>query len=353
MLEKLKGRIRDFFHCYKAAKLFIGMFQEKGFLEPGDYFIINNVRSYLIKKETPKEFLKMIGVEGKGKEQCHFHMHVSQGLKSPLKAQVVMSTNNQFRFFDYDNNLTFRRFYNKEEHERYIECKNRFGPFFNMTFNSIVGEYCVDNFVKNVPRNLWNEKMMIEIFYALLENYIRYLHSADSKLVSVKEVTASAFPELYDYRLIHSILTKEVKSYNCTKTVFGHGDLHFGNILFDGVRFYLIDFEMAKEEVFFYDLFNVMYVEAVDMKNYMFLDFYMTADSRLMNCFTKAFEAVGEVFDINRREEYLKLYLLLRLNSSAIDTKRKYYGKQLKEAIMFNVKRIDSMLQYITEQKIL
>ena len=68
--------------------------------------------------------------------------------------------------------------------------------------------------------------------------------------------------------------------------------------------------------------------------------------------YKRAFSAVGEDFIISNRDIYIKLYLLLRLNSAVMDSKRKYEGKQLQEAILFNVNRIESMLNYVNERNL-
>lgn len=285
MKKKIKEIIRSFYHYYKAKRLFRGLSQEQQFLEEGDYYVSINSRTYLIKKGTPKAFLAMIGANDEKFKRWNFLHKFSCNSKN-LKAQVVMSTNSQFRFFDYKNNITFRRFSSNEEKLKYDECRERFHPFFKLTCVDNVNEYCLEIIIKNKPRGEWDVTETKEYYIRLLDKYVEYLRSINNKPVFVKDTLLIVCSNLPEYMQLFSLLTKEVEPYIKTRMVFSHGDLHFGNVLFDGKDFYIIDFEMAKEDVFFYDLFNVMYVEAVDMSNYYFIDSYMAADSVLMNSFS-------------------------------------------------------------------
>ena len=96
-------------------------------------------------------------------------------------------------------------------------------------------------------------------------------------------------------------------------SVLCHCDLHFGNTLVDSNSIYLIDFENVREDVFFYDLFNILFVEYIDKDNPYFIEEYFKENSEVDDLFKQSFQAVGEELEERNKVLYFVVFLHSRL----------------------------------------
>ena len=313
IIEKLRNIIGYYHWLFLARKGFKIIRNYNLCLRPGYYYVSCNVRSYLYRKDTPEYFLEMIGVDISKPKLLAFCVK-KQKESIDIICDVVMTTNEGFRFYNTTEKTTLHLFESEEEACLYRKCYSLFSPFFSLTISNITEAYSIENIIYNRHRKDWSKEELRTNYRMILENYSSYLRTAEKFLLDIRTTIKISDAAGGDYISLCKDLLEEIKPISNIIYVFSHGDLHLGNILFDGEKQYLIDFEKARNEVFYYDLFNVIYVEATDYGNYSFLNEYLDGKATIIHHFEKAFDAVGELFDIKQRIVYLKLFLLLRLN---------------------------------------
>ncbi len=289
-------------------------------LDKGDYYVSCNVRSFLIKENIPNDFLSMIGVNPSKKKIKALKSIESNKDTSKYHAQVVMSTNKGYRFFNYDEGTTLHIFSTETEFTTYQRVKNEFTLFFKVPIIEISNHFSVDKIINNKPRYLWSALETSKNFYMVFDRYIKYLSTANNRITNIRR-WAERYPftsNLHFKQLIDSVIV-DVKPLSDIRLVYSHGDMHFGNILYDGNDIYLTDFERAGDEAFFYDIFNIVYVEYTDWHNDEFLASYLRKDGIIMDCFSRLFHAVGLSFDERLIIRYFELFLLLRFINDIAD----------------------------------
>lgn len=70
-----------------------------------------------------------------------------------------------------------------------------------------------------------------------------------------------------------------------------HGDMHYNNILFDGKKYYYIDFERVGEHFFLYDILSWIYCESYYFGNDLLLNNYLNG---------KYDRQIREIFNLNK-----------------------------------------------------
>lgn len=320
-------------------------------LEPGDYYVSCNIRTFLFKKGIPDKFLSMIGMDEKKARLRALHIRAGKDNKSKYQAQVVMSTNNGYRFFNYDDRTTLHFFSDEKERLIYQRVSHVFSPEFNVPIKEITDSYSVDSIIDNKPRRYWSEIEIKNNFYKLFEKYNRYLFSSIVKKVSLKEwVNRYSFSSNVILNQLIGEVMEDVRPLTNISLVFSHGDMHFGNIFYKEDEIYLSDFERSGEEVFFFDIFNVIYVEYIDWHNEAFLKSYLMKDEKIIGYFKELFRSVGKTFDISLSKKYFELFLLFRLINDLADREKKDDQVKLDDIIGQKVERFTFFRRMLNEE---
>lgn len=344
--RKLIGNLR---WRIKARNKFLSLHCDNVCLSPGVYYVICSSREYLIHKDVPIFFLKSIN--GPTNNKSIIRVIVEKGYQSNFQAQVVMSTNNGYRYFDYFNRTTFKPFLNENEYLKYQDALIAFSSSFSLTNKEVNKNYCVENIIDSKPRNNWCPEELYKNFYLLFDRYVLYLSHARiiRKQIDYNICSISGM-ENYNGRITNLVNQIDPSIHN-TVFSFSHCDLHFGNTLFNNDDIFLIDFEEAKENVFYYDIFNLIFVEYRDWNNSSFLDMYLTGDSHLEASFIKLFNAVGELFNPVHSKDYLISFIALRMKN---DIERALYSFQKEDLdiiIAEKVKEAEEWTNYIINYK--
>lgn len=320
-------------------------------IEQGWYYISVGSRSFLYNKKTPKKILTMIGVDVSKPSLLYGYVR-RKNIDSIYKAQIVMTTNGGVRYFNCDEGTTLHEFSNSNEYSQYKKCCDCFMPPFKTTALHISEKYCVEKMVNDIPRKEWSLAEQKRRFYGIFEKYIEYLTNSHVEERGVQGNDCLSFNSTNEFRDLLCRLNKEIEPYRTTKYVFSHGDLHFENVLFDKEDVFLLDFEMAGTNVFFYDIFNLMYVEYIDKKNQLLLDAYLSKDTVMMNYCTILFDAVGEKFDTNFMYIYFKLFLRERIKQSVSHLENNKVGIDVYDRINRNVNKINRIINKIKDYEV-
>lgn len=327
------------------------------YLEKGSYRILSQGRLIIVRKDIPTSFLTMIA----GRKESYYvgrFLIKDTGCDNELpKAHVAMMTANTFRFFDYRTGVTFTIFEDEVKRESLQKAVSVFSAHFSTPIISINNHYCVEKIIYSIPRRDWSDADVITQYYRIFKIYISYLQCEKSKgLVSVYQdkYTIPNYKEIppEDIDEFKGVL-KQSSILDTIPHVFCHCDLHFGNILREEVNgeLYLIDFEYARENIFFYDLFNIMFVDFSDYHNSRLLDLYLEGDGTMIGYFGKAFEAMGVTYDSCCSTLYLKLFLLNRMIYYTKRAEKRLSGKRRSKKLITIFRNIHNLLEYIRQHE--
>lgn len=317
-------------------------------LEPGWYFISRNSRCFLFHNNTPLSFLKMIGVdENKPKLYCYYQRKRKRcGF---YDTQVIMTTNDGVRYFNYKEKTTLHCFNNYFEKELYQKARSFLVPPFKCTTIQVKDSYCIERLIEHIPRRAWSYEEVLKRFFIIFDKYIEYLskthifeHNIQDMLQAPKEINER-------YNQIMESLIHSIEVYKNTKFIFSHGDMHFENVLFENNDFYVLDFETAGNNIFYYDIFNLMYVEYIDKHNDYFIKAYLSKETMMMTYFERMFNVVNESFDYSLMHIYLKYFLLVRLSRSVSFLESKSDKIDYQNLVNNNVEKIKRVIDTISQ----
>lgn len=320
-------------------------------IEAGEYKLYNPGRTYLVRKDVPASFLSIIGLN----ENCHdcqkITIKVEPYSDDGFIGQILMTTASGYRLFDYKNSLTYKQFTTPQEASKYKFAVDSFSSFFNVTPIKITEKYSVEVSVNAHPRKRWDDKSVLDNYIELANRYVSYLRSQDN---STRRSISQIFQSFYmspQILIIYNLLKKDLDVNREFVTVNIHGDLHFGNTLYANDGIYLIDFDSYRNDFFYYDLFNIIYVDYVDKKDSTLLELYINGNTRVISCFKNLFSAIGDVFDEDKIIEYLKYYLLSRLLYDMEDAFQNHRGREQRYLVKLRLGKILETYNYITNKE--
>lgn len=352
LISRIKGTIACIeysLHCLSARRKISKLLPTK-YLESGKYDVALCGRYFLVKKGLSENKEQKMGLTTR--KSYLMSLINNPSCQSPICGQIMMITANSVRFFNFDKCMTFTQYTTEEEAKKIINAGERFEGIFNSTKIKIENNCVIEKFIEYKPREKWSEAEIINNYYSLMEKYIDYLKKESNngtrinylnhQLPWIEQNPSKEFISLYKR------LSNDIVKCPFTTFVFCHCDFHFGNTLFSDNDIYLIDFEYCREEVFYYDIFNVMYVEFVSKKNSKLLDLYLSGDKKTMSFIIRCFNAMHIEYDIKYKLLYFEIFLMSRLIFSCykrpLKTKK---SNELSNRIKINVGYIQSVLDYI------
>ena len=315
MLKNIYIKYLHYKKCKSAWKK-INTLELSNYLEPGEYQLNCNGRILLIKNDIPEKFVEMVCRKTGKRERRTLRIEEYFSGKALFHGQLLMLTAGGYRYFDYKGGKSLKLYDSEVEYEHCRHSYTIFSEFFKTTYISFNDGYSLEKIINHYPRKFWSNVLVTSNFFKIADDYIQYLSCSkgDIKKMSLQiEIPKNDMFPHESRQLLNDIL-QNVNINDEIPYIYCHCDLHFDNTLLDDNQLYLIDFDYAGKEIFFYDFFNVMYVEYVDRKNTILLDMFLSEDANMMNTFNRVFNAVGEIFDISKKKKYFMQFLLVRYN---------------------------------------
>lgn len=336
-------------HCFSASRKLAELIPTP-YLENGDYDIVLSGRYFLVKEGISKNYKQLLGI--KARRSFVKPLNNNANPQSPICGQVLMLTANSSRFFDFSKKLTFTHYSTIRNVNNIVLAQQNFIGIFENTIIKVEDCCIIEQLIEYKPRDEWNSIEVINNFYFLVENYIKYLEKEypNRKLVNFLKYQKPLLEKtsLKDFDTLYKRLENDIAKEPFVDFVYCHCDFHFGNTLFSNNGIYLIDFEYCREEVFFYDIFNVMYVEFISKKNSTLLDLYLSEDKTMINYMMRSFKAMHCDYDIKKKVIYFEIFLMARLIFSCFKRPLKTNKEsELRCRIKTNVSLIGKVLNYI------
>lgn len=227
------------------------------------------------------------------------------------------NTTNDAKIFDFANKKVLSIFSTTEKMKSEIENYNTTKDFFsipkiiNHDFKNL---YIVEEIIDVRINELWTNSDNSYVMNEIINQYINYLSFCKREYnYSFNNINNL----IIDSKLTNGFITKFKKSIDSELLnlefpfVKLHGDLWSSNILLENNtnrEIYIIDWEHAGDYLFFYDLFWFMQSEAVNNKNYDFINEYFLGEYD--DCLIKMFNMYNLTFYKKYRIDYFKIFCI-------------------------------------------
>ena len=197
------------------------------------------------------------------------------------------------KIFNDDEVLTY--YNNKEFLKNDLKKREKIGEIVNTPkIKKITENYLIEEKIKNI------EFEKEEALISIMKKYIDFFSNRDVKILE-KNIKNKKHKILF-YNFYKKIAVNK-KDYKC---ILQHGDLWYGNIIYDG-NIYVVDYEEVEEKYFLYDFFKYIYSEAFISSNYKLLNnFFSGKYDEILNIY---FSALNMNYNLNQKKEYFFTFL--------------------------------------------
>ena len=143
-------------------------------------------------------------------------------------------------------------------------------PYYNVIFT--INNHCCYKFIKGTTINIKYFKENMSLIMNLTSK-VHQIH-LDNNLLSWNDIIDKMLLKIIKHKLYQNILEKYETINNNLNTISSkddlvlcHNDIHPDNILNNNKKLYLIDWEMASSNYYFYDLANIICEMYCDYQN--------------------------------------------------------------------------------------
>ena len=258
---------------------------------------------------------------------------------------MILHGQNRVKIFDFNNNQVITIESNRERLNRISETVAVYQNHFDVPIKEINHERKMINekIIEFLPSQDKNSQHKVKLYHQFLERYLTLIRSLDLK----ETITLRAQLEKVNptFKIVCTDLIKEFNQIGLdTKLVKipQHGDIIKKNFLYDGSKWYLIDFEHSDNSAFIKDLFSIFIPDIMSYNKVLFNKFLKGEfDSKINSIFNQ----VDLVYDNSKsaKIEYLVISFIFRYTS------RSLYDKDLTiEKMISNIQKFSNNLKTIS-----
>lgn len=335
-MDKLIKKIKYFIYKIKERqKIKVILQEKKSYLCSGNYRIINKgKRIAYLKNDKTIKFIKMNHkhLNRNPANSCNLKSKVKRLITECIKVNIknnkknrnfigslmMFSRNGNLKIFDFDKGEIINFINDTNVYHSIKKAYLYFNKFFNIPTNTFNDElqFYKEKYIKFKPYSLWSPIEKDTIIHELFNNYIDYFTHCkidNMEIFSVRILIKEFKNSIYDKKLVEKILNEldeEIYKSELVK-VWQHGDMNFNNILLNNERGQIIDWEFNGNFIFFYDILNIILVEAVYQGDNTYLDKYMAGEYDY-NLY-KLFGVMGQKYNINIKKQYMIIFFIERM----------------------------------------
>ena len=259
-----------------------------------------------------------------------------------FKGTIYFPTRNCKKIFDLSSHKVLSLYSKKEEYtsiiDSYIYFKQHF-PMPNILYTDEKQLFIIEQLILFQPNSLWVKEDYLYVIEDIFKRYITYAEACKEnvKYCFISPTDYMKIFEINDDKYISEIrskIPKDLLSIHLPALRL-HGDLWTTNILVqksDRYSIHYIDWEFSQDLLFFYDFFNLMWVEVYNHNNYLYIDNYV--NGMYDHYFNELFLIYNLKYEPKFRMEYfhvffLQFYLVRLINLQGKD-KNKYFRQYRK-----------------------
>ena len=265
---------------------------------------------------------------------------------------IMVLAEGEYKLFDISSQVVYTKMSDSKKNA-IIRGQLLFKDYFNTTFIREVSNGIVEKYIDYISIDSLQPDKRIILLEKIIQSYIDYTKKNSVMGTISKESCVQQFKALKIKpvdEMINGIL-RYIPEDIQMPSIYQHGDMHFGNILIDEQNTYIIDFEMFREELFFYDIMNCLYVEIVDKHKYDLIEWFRSDKTSSNALFRNLFFEMGMNFSCEKKQEYFAMFLLRRLYSDIIRAINRLSKNKTKKYLEYLVKKNKVILEYLEEFK--
>lgn len=210
---------------------------------------------------------------------------------------LVSSTQTEFKSFDKSSGLVLTLFSSLEKYLTVLRNKQFMDPWFLVPETIDETPDHLTMIERYIPQHPFDTRLA---FNSLIEDYLKYMQVVTKSHV----VRAAEFSRMKDLFLTRfSTLSCHPDACGAYR-IITHGDLWSSNMLFDGKRYYIIDFERVGERFFLFDFFLFIVSEWQFFKDDKLISSYLNGE------FDEKLSIAFSLLSLRFRKENRRQYLL-------------------------------------------
>lgn len=151
-----------------------------------------------------------------------------------------------------------------------------------------------------------------------MKNYTKYFSQ------NKQDISTIYFDDKkYRFKIFYRAFFKKIRTKNNINAIIQHGDMWTNNILFDGVKYYVIDYENVDKKYVLYDFFTYIYNEMLINNNSQeLLNYFNGVYDNILN---EYMSSIGLEYDSAEKKEYFCAFLKEILNEKFPNYNLYYY----------------------------
>ena len=232
---------------------------------------------------------------------CHYNVH-NKGIKLFEGTEVLISSSQtEYKVFDYTRHQVLTLYNSREKMKAVNANKLFFEDCFNIPKTISYNDNCsyvIEELIKHEAINL--EEAVVYIGNEICD----YFYSHREAFYSNEEL----FDEqcsLFENRFGRSVLLHEKAGSIVAPT---HGDLWSSNVIYNGEKYYVTDFERVGERYFLFDFFTFIFSEWLLNSNSILIENYFSGCyDGLLN---RMFSSTPIRFEKDKKNEYILSFLV-------------------------------------------
>lgn len=231
---------------------------------------------------------------------------------------ILSSSLTEVKIFDFKSQEVLTKYRDVDKLKRLQIDKGYFGKYFNVPETislSIIDRYIIEKFIPHVK---FEPEAALQYF---CEKFTAYIIDIRDTVIIDKEGDQKR----------NSIFANQIGNSEMLVKIVGlpklmvHGDFWSYNVIYDGNKYYLIDYEKKGVKYFLYDFFCFIFSEITLLKDSHLLKSYINGDYDVV--LSKMFDSVGIRFEDSMRGEYFVAFLVEIFNDRS-------WPKELSETLV-------------------
>lgn len=337
MVKKLKNIINEFRYYLRLKTIFKYKLAKLGYLESGEYKIYFSEKPFLYNVREYTNVKKFTNKSSKWLELLNSSIYICNEKENFTGQAIRLVQNNKFQIYDFHKARVLTVFEDQKQmlnlQRKYLQFEGKLLlTYIGMSSLGILEKYIDCNPEYSSNENEKNMKMQ----YLQVANDIARMVECSNKM-KLLDICGYKKKWKCDVEGINDLLNELEKRIEKRKVpqIYIHGDLHRGNILKDSKGdLYYIDIEYARDDVFFYDCFNYIYVDFVYNEDDTLMKMYLEKDVEIFSSMKKIFQAVSLEFDERDYLQYWLVFLQRRIIESVCLSYKYFRGKDYRECLL-------------------
>lgn len=231
---------------------------------------------------------------------------------------LMKTIDGDIKIFNFDNLIVMTKVTDKSKMVTLKRNTDYFQNYYSLTTvnydmnNSLI----IDNLIDYKPYNNWLDSDKIKVIKRIFLGLKIQANSIDPKDIEHKSTFEflNITKKLSHCDSIYELISMELDYFfkeSCWPIIKCHGDLNFNNTLLSDTDVFIIDWDNSTNAVFFYDIMNLLFVDALYLDDCSFLDLYF--DGKFDVWMKELFSLYNMSFISEYKSSYVLIYVLNRL----------------------------------------